>query len=223
MNVGGVKKENGVWQMIEYIHQYGDQTELNVSLNRKEMLKELVPFDNDWSQYNTLKSNIKREGLCVLNERGAVGPGPALTSLLEWNKKHNTNLIETDFNKPTELYHSSLQLQKVLKDILPYCVRTHFLKLPPGGFFPPHRDQRGMNQHTFRLIVPIQECNPPCVRFMIEDRTLQWDYGKMYALNTTKQHTLFNASVDTNSIWLVINAILCEETVMFVANNLSIK
>lgn len=209
--------------MIEYINQYGDQSALNIKLNCSELLKELAPFESDWSQYNVLKPWIARQGLCVLNDRGTVGPGPALNSLYEWNKTYNTRLTEEDFNKPTEVYHNSTQLQTALKDILPYCVRTHFLRLPPGGFFPPHRDHVGKIQKTFRLIIPVDLCNPPSTRFMIEDRTLQWEYGRMYAVNTTKVHTLFNADISENSIWLVINAKVCEEMIDFVSRKLLVN
>jgi hypothetical protein len=209
--------------MINYIHQYGDQVELKCRLNCRTLLEEIQQFDSEWTPYNVLKPWIKRQGLCVLNERGSVGPGPALNSIPEWNRKHGTDWTESDFNKPTEVYYASNQLQTVLKDILPFCVRTHFLKLPPGGYFPPHRDHVGTIQKTFRLIIPIASCNPPNTRFMIEDRTLYWNDGSMYAVNTTKHHTLFNASVSNDNIWLVINAVLCEETVDFVSKNLAIS
>jgi aspartyl/asparaginyl beta-hydroxylase (cupin superfamily) len=208
--------------MIEHINQYGDQIRLNVNLECHALFKELAQFDTSWSQYNVLKPWISRQGLCVLNERGLIGPGPALNSLYEWNRTYNTELTEMDFNKPTEVYRASEQVRSVLKDILPYCIRTHFLKLLPGGYFPPHRDYVGKQQKTFRLIIPIKSCNPPDTRFMIEDKTLYWNQGSMYAVNTTKEHTLFNASAHTNSVWLVINAIICEETINFVSNNLTI-
>lgn len=54
---------------------------------------------------------------------------------------------------------------------------------------------------------------------MIEDRTLYWEEGRMYAVNTTKEHTLFNTNSD-DSIWLVINAKVCDETIRFVSKNL---
>jgi hypothetical protein len=57
---------------------------------------------------------------------------------------------------------------------------------------------------------------------MIEDKTLYWEEGTMYAINTTKEHTLFNASVSSESIWLVINAIVCDETINFVLNNIKV-
>lgn len=211
--------------MIESFYQFGDQTELEINFNTEKVLEDLELFRDSWSQYNSNKPHIAREGLCVINERGKVGPGPALESLYEWNRKHNTNYSEIDFNIPTELYHHSVELQKGLGDILPYCFRTHFLKLKPGGFFPAHRDYRGYceNQNSVRLIVPILNCNPPSMRFMIEDRTLHWNMGRMYLVNTNKVHSLFNLNDCEDSIWLVINAKVCEEVFKFVSYNLSIR
>ena len=211
--------------MIQNFYQYGDQTKLQINVNVSNVLKDLDLFKDKWSQYNSLKPEIRREGLCVINEKGKVGPGPALESLYEWNIKNNTSLSELDFNKPTELFYQSQEIQNALKDILPYCFRTHFLKLKPGGFFPEHRDYASYteNQKSFRLIIPIKNCNPGQMRFMIEDRTLQWNMGTMYLVNTNKVHSLFNLSPGEDSIWLVINCQVCKEVFEWVSRNLSIR
>ena len=206
---------------IRYITQFGDQVELTRSLNCNKLIKDTEYFKDIWSRYNPRK-NIERYGLCVLNDKGKVGPGPALDSLWEYNNENNTHINETDCNVPTELYMYSKELQDKLEDILHWCCRTHFIKLKPGGFFPVHRDHKFGEQNTFRLIVPVANCNPPHCRFMIEDKTLYWNHGKMYAVDTTKAHTLFNASMK-DSIWLVINALVCEESIDFVCKNLAIK
>jgi hypothetical protein len=207
--------------MINRIYQFGDQVKLNVNLNTKKLLEELEMFENSWSHYNPKKEYINRQGLCILNERGSCGPGPALDSIKEYNQINKTKWTEFDFNKPTEVYNNSEEIRKIMKDILPYSCRTHFLRLGPGGFFPPHRDHVRGEQKVFRLIVPIKNYNPHSFRFMIEDRTLIWDPGYMYAINTTKEHCLFNmGSID--SIWLVINTIINEESANFVAENLCV-
>lgn len=211
--------------MIQSFYQYGDQNRLEIQVDIEKVLEDLELFESKWSQYNTLKPWIRREGLCVINEKGKCGPGPALESLSEWNKKNNTSLTELDFNIPTELYYQSQEIQNALKDILPYCFRTHFLKLKPGGFFPEHRDFIGYSedQKSLRLIVPIQNCNPGSMRFMIEDRTLQWVMGSMYLVNTNKVHSLFNLNPTEDSIWLVINCQACKEVFEWTSKNLSIR
>ena len=91
---------------VNDIYQFGDHFELDRSINVTKMLKELEPFKDDWSQYNPRK-NINRQGLCVLNDRGSVGAGPALDSLYDYNKENGTNIGETDCNIPTELFFES--------------------------------------------------------------------------------------------------------------------
>lgn len=205
---------------ISRLTQYGDYYQLRVTLN-ESVKNDLKKFDNLWSQYNPRKPHIQRQGLCVINERGSCGPGPALDSLFEYNKENNVKLTDHDFNKPTELYYSSRALQNMLGDHLSWCIRTHFLKLKPGGFFPPHRDHsyRGI-QDSFRLIVPIENCNPPESYFVFENTILNWKYFTLYFVNTLKTHTLFNANTTNDSIWLVINAKLCNESINFVEKHL---
>ena len=54
-----------------------------------------------------------------------------------------------------------------------------------------------------------------------EERSLYWDKFDMYVVNTTKSHTLVNLSPTKDSIWLVINAEVCNEMINFVENNLT--
>ena len=210
---------------VNDIYQFGDQFELKTHLrnnneNMHDIIEDLKSFNNKWSQYNPRKE-INRQGLCVLNDTGVVGPGPALDSLYEYNKEHYTNITETDCNKPTELFYKSKFLQACLSDMLPWICRTHFLRLGSGGFFPTHRDHKFGVQNCFRIIAPILNCKYPSFFFLLENKLLDWNYGSFYVINTTKAHTLFNASMD-DSIWLIINAIVCKESIDFICNNLMI-
>lgn len=208
--------------MLYDIFQYGDQIELNIRTETTNIINDLKFFDNDWSQYNTLRPEIPRQGLCVINEKGKIGPGPALNSIPQWNKMYNTSFNELQFDKPTEVFNASKNIQNLMKDCLSFSVRTHFLKLLPGGYFPPHRDSNKRNPVTFRAIVPIVNVDPPRVRFMIEDKTLHWKTGRMYIVNTNLEHTLMNYS-NEDSIWLVMNFVTCDKSIDFVLNNLKIK
>lgn len=206
-----------------YIYQYGDFEKLDMKLNVNVMLKDLEMFEDDWNQYIPYKPHIQRFGLCVMNDRGETGPGPALTSMWEYNRINGTNLSEKDFIIPTEVYENSEELRRFLGPIKEHICRTHFLKFPPGGFFPAHRDHRGKEQDTFRIIVPIHNCNPEGFVFLLEDKVLNWEMGRAYILNTTKPHTLFNCSVSVDSIFLVINAFSDDFMVDFVSRNLYVK
>jgi len=205
--------------MLDKITMLGDFYSLEMWHSPHEILQDLEQFKDKWSKYNSFKPDIPREGLCIINEDGINKPGPALDSLLEWNKAHNTNFNELDFNVSTPVYTDTI-LNEFLSPIRKWCYRSHFLKLPPGGYFPPHRDK---SWESIRLIQPLFNCNPPLTRFMLEDKTLHWELGRMYFVNTLKEHTLFNASSDQDSIWLVLNYIVNEESITWIRRNLAIK
>ena len=47
-----------------------------------------------------LSLEIKRYGLDIINESGELVPGPAVNSLIQWNKKrYGTEWGETDFTE----------------------------------------------------------------------------------------------------------------------------
>lgn len=201
-------------------YQYGDFYRIGYPLNIQQIQKDLKPFKDKWSQYNTRRSHIPREGLCVFNYDGKCGPNPALDSLKQYNEIHGTELTESDAHVPTELYHASVELQRYFKPLLGSVVRTHFLKLKSGGFFPPHRDHTHGVQNSIRIIVPISGCKPPDSNFILEDKILYMDHGNSYIINTTKMHWLFNAHAKNDSIWLVINAKTDERTMRLVETGL---
>lgn len=202
------------------IYQYGDFYRIHHNIDTSKILDTLELFESKWSQYNTRRSYIPREGLCVFNYDGVCGPNPALDSLKQYNELHSTDLTESDANVPTELYHASPELQEYFKPLIGSVVRTHFLKLKPGGYFPPHRDHTKGKQNSFRIIVPIINCEVPCSNFILEDKILNMNRGESYIINTTKLHTLFNADAHRDSIWLVINAKIDERSLKFIESGL---
>ena len=184
-----------------------------------EILNDLETYDKKWSQYNPQKPWIPRKGLCVINEDGVNKAGPSLGSLGDWNRKHNTNYTDFDFNVSTPVLTDTV-LNDFLSPIRKWCYRSSIIKLPPGGYFPPHRDSAW---ESIRFILPIFNCNAPLTRFMLEDRTLSFELGRMYFINTVKEHTLFNASADLDSIWLIINYKLTEDSIKWLYKNLAIR
>jgi hypothetical protein len=194
--------------MIHRLTQYGQHIELDVTTD-PEML---IAWANDfeWKKYNPRK-DVNRWGLSVTSSDGTFN-GIDLDSLYEYNKENKTSYNEKDFNVATPV------LNKQIHDILlPWdkdYYRTHFLKFGPGGFFPPHRD---WNYHSgkadsFRLIMPLRNVNPPYFNFVLEDKTLHWEPGRLYFIDTLKMHYLFNSSFN-DSYWLVVNVDLNPDTI----------
>lgn len=194
--------------MIHRLTQYGQHIELDVTTD-PEML---IAWANDfeWKKYNPRK-DVNRWGLSVTSSDGTFN-GIDLDSLYEYNKENKTSYNEKDFNVATPV------LNKQIHDILlPWdkdYYRTHFLKFGPGGFFPPHRD---WNYHSgkadsFRLIMPLRNVNPPYFNFVLEDKTLHWEPGRLYFVDTLKMHYLFNSSFN-DSYWLIVNVDLNPDTI----------
>ena len=207
------------------IEQYIKLTSLGNRFQLKFYMEDAEGFVDDTEQqyeyvrYNPRK-NIARYGLSITSLDGQMSGIPDLDSLLEYNIKNNTNITEKDCNIPTKLYNEP-KLKELLNPFAKHLFRTHIIKLDPGGFFPVHRDAWG-NPTSFRLAVPLKNCEPPNVYFILDGSiTYGWELGRMYFVDTIKEHSLFNASFDP-SYWLVLNVALDNESINTVVNNLKV-
>ena len=116
-----------------------------------------------------------------------------------------------DFNVRTPVADHP-EIKKLLDHFGNNVGRSHILKINPGGYFPPHRDFRKKLFDTFRIIVPLLNTDYPSFTFMLEDKVLNWETGRPYFLDTTKQHHLFNCYSEP-SYWIVLNVATNEESV----------
>lgn len=198
------------YELFNTLVVYGDQFPLKIGLSSKRVLEELKQFDNDWVQYNPRKS-IERFALSITNLDGKLGAGPDLDSLPEYNRENGTDLDENDFIVPTPVYDIFKECFDPFKE---WLVRCHAIQLRPGGYFPPHIDNYGPTIPSFRLFIPLENCNPQMGYFIMEDRILYWDYGRVYFINTCKRHLLFNPSFG-NMTFVVLNVILTKESVSY--------
>jgi len=196
-----------MYDLYSKLLAYGNRFPLNVYTDPSKTLRSLKEYDDCWHQYNPNK-DIKRYGLSLINQTGTFDSSEDLDSL---KGEHEIGeLQEQSFDIKTPAYG----IVKDTLDVFDGClVRTHFLKLPPSGYFPDHIDNQKDVIDSFRLLVPIQNCNPPHGWFMLEDKPLYWEHGQMYFLNTCMRHTLFNASTNKDMIMLVLNVKLNEDSI----------
>ena len=197
--------------MFDYYHLavLGVQYPLNYYLSNSLAVTKKSEKKFDYVRYNPRK-NIDRWGLSLTSLDGGMSGIPDLDSLKEYNRDNNTTYEETDFCIPTKAYED---FKEILDPFSPWLFRTHVLKLNPGGFFPPHRDNYGLS--SFRLIVPLHNIQP----FIVEKQILEWQLGQLYFLDTVKTHCLFNASMEP-SYWLVLNVKCNKDSVEKVLSNL---
>ena len=205
--------------MYQTLTQYGDFIELDVTTNAEQLVSWADTFD--WVKYNPRK-DVNRWGLSITSLDGGLSGIPDLDSLYEYNKENKTEYAESDFNVPTLVLND--QIKNILQPWDTHYYRTHFLKFGPGGFFPPHRDWNYTTGEPvdYRLIMPLRNVNPPSFNFVLEDRTLHWEPGRLYFLNTLKMHYLFNSSF-TDSYWMVVNVALNDDTIKATLERLNQK
>ena len=60
--------------------------------------------------------------------------------------------------------------------------------------------------------MPLRNVNPPYFNFVLEDKTLHWEPGRLYFVDTLKMHYLFNSSFN-DSYWLIVNVDLNPDTI----------
>ena len=201
--------------MLDYYHLaiYGKCYGTTYTLTKPTKIVTEIEEKFDWPKYNPRKDKIDRLGLPLTSLDGGMSGIPDLDSLLEYNNENNTSYGEADFSTPTPAYE---YFKEVLDPFKLWLGRTHVLKMNPGGYFPPHRDAH--NLKTFRLIVPLQNVSPPQVSFIVEDKILNLEVGRMHFVDTVKMHYLFNTS-NRPTYWIVINVKTTPDAVKKVLQN----
>ena len=193
---------------------FGDLIPLKLKCDVKKLFDETEEFV--YLKYNPRK-NIERYGLSITSLDGSLN-GIDLDSIKEYNKENNTEYDELSFNKFTEVYNVSSEIQKIVEPFKDHIGRSHILSLQEGGYFPPHRDLPVYveQQNSLRILVPLKGCNPPDMYFMYEDKPLHFEHGRAYFLNTNKAHNLFAFK---DSYMIVLNIKTSEEVYQILGDN----
>ena len=195
--------------MIDYktLLTFGDFIPLAMSCSVDKLFDEIKGFD--FKQYQPRK-DIKRYALSITSLRGEIN-GIDLDNIYEIYKETGKMYSVNDFSTFTAVYNSSLEIQNLIKPFKDYIAKSHIINLPTGGYFPPHRDMRKVdNQESFRILVPIRGCNMPELYFMYEDKPLHFNMGNAYFVNTNKMHSIF--SFTDNAYMLVMNIECTDES-----------
>ncbi len=148
-----------------------------------------------WHPYNPRK-NIERYGCSITSLDGNDIGIPDLDSVLEYNNENQTSYEEKDFNVPT---HHSAPFRHFLKRF--QVGRCHYLKLPPGGFFPWHRD---VDTDSFRIIYTIEHCNPVDFVWLEDDKLIELQDQRWYYINTRKKHCVFSFQTAVFAVFNVL-------------------
>lgn len=194
----------------------GNVVPLNIKIDCGQFMKEISKFDNDWIDYlpRTDRPN-NRQALAITNLEGKThkdNPSLAQASLAARRR-----LSEKEFSHPTDVYKSCHSLQPFLDQWMPLG-RTFLIKSNIGGYFVPHRDHPSMPRDVFRLIVFLNNCAPLDYDWLMDDRKLQIEMGRVYYVNTRLMHRTISWVND--SIHLILNVPFTTENVAKVIANL---
>lgn len=194
----------------------GDFEPLNIKINCISLIEELSEFDNDWQLYlpRTDRPN-NRYGLTLTTLPGKTHKDAP--SLAEASYAAGRRLSELDFNHKTSVYESCQSLQPLFEKF-PTLGRTFFVKSNIGGYFVPHRDHPSIPRDVFRLIVFVKNCAPLDYDWLMDDRKLQIEQGRVYYVNTRKTHRTISWVND--SIHLILNVPMNSANVSTVIANL---
>lgn len=199
---------------------YGSHYKTRHTLKNHEEFINWTENNFQYVKYNPRK-NINRYGLSITSLDGNMSGIPDLDSLIEYKNVTGIQYYEQHFKAKTPVYYYK-DLEIILKPIENSIMRSHVLKLGPGGFFPPHRDYFSTYFDNFRAIIPLKNMNPPNYNFILENKILNWNLGSLYFLDTAKMHYVFNAGPQ-DMYMIVLNIELTKDTLKFVTENLEYK
>lgn len=194
----------------------GNIIPLNIKINCQQFMSEIKTFDQDWVDYlpRTDRPN-NRQALTLTNVPGA--DHKTNVSLAQASYAAKRKLSELEFNQKTEVYKNCASLHNFLDQWNPLG-RTFLVKSNIGGYFVPHRDHPSMPRDVFRLIVFLNNCNPLDYDWLMDDKKMQIEMGRVYYINTRLAHRTISW-VD-NSIHLILNVPFNTENVKKVVANL---
>ncbi len=194
----------------------GDFEPLNIKINTASLMYELSRFRDDWQDYlpRTDRPN-NRKGLTLTTLPGKTHKDAP--SLAEASYAAKRRLSELEFNHRTEVYDACRSLEPLFS-VFPDLGRTFFVKSDTGGYFVPHRDHPAIPRDVFRLVVFVNNCGPLDYDWLMDDRKLQIEHGRVYYVNTRKTHRTISWVND--SVHLILNVPMTAENVARVIANL---
>ena len=192
---------------------FGQKFSTGLYVDPKKILKELETFSHEWKQYNPRKK-VGREGLSLFSLDGGFSGIPDLDSIGEYCIKHNVRLNEMSFSEPTE---AAEIFSTYTEPFTGYIGRSHVIRMDGGGYFPPHRDMRSQAIDSFRLFLPLKNCNPPRTWFMLDREPLVFEHGRLYFINTAIEHTVFSCYP---SVFGVFNIEVNRKTIQSLIQNI---
>jgi hypothetical protein len=181
-----------------------------------QFMNEIFEFKDDWVDYLVRADRPNnRKAMTLMSLPGKTHKEN--TSLAEASYAARRKLSELEFNQPTDVYKSCNSLSSVLDQWQPLG-RSLVVRCDTGGYFVPHRDEPSMPRDCFRLVAFLNNCGPLDYDWLMDDRKMQIEQGRLYYVNTRLTHRTISWVND--SIHLILNVPFTTENVGKVIANL---
>lgn len=204
-----------LWNSLCHLGSY---CKLKLRLNQYDILQQLQFYQNLWVRHNEIKDpHNNRWALPITSASGEITDTRHLGSFGYMKHTHNIEFSERDFITPTELYLKIPSVKNLVDMFYPDIGRVHFIRLDRGGFFPPHRDFKGMSPEYFRLISVFGNCSPENYAFILDGKLVYAEPEWVYFSNVQLDHCAFSFS---NSVYyLILTVKLTDRTHDIIMNN----
>ena len=204
------------------LYSMSDWQELNLTFNSKKLLKELEPFDADWKKYNPSNEKNNRWGLSVTSLDGGLSGIPDLMSLKQHYDNTGQQVSDSDINVPTRVWTECETVQRILEPFRPWVIRTHFLRLDAGSYFPDHHDmlRREFCRDHIRLTAFVN-VNEYSFKWIYDDKIIKCNNGSIWYFNSHKRHCVFSTA--DNMLIMVILLEFNEDLYFYLMNNMRVS
>ena len=193
----------------------GDFEPLKLQIDINQYRQQIKAFDNDWVDYlPRVGRENDRQGLSFTSMPG--GSHTDIPSLGELTHMLHRRVSELEVCEPTELLEG-MECLWPLFQMFPKLGRSFVVRANQGGHFVPHRDHPTLKRDTFRLIVFPLNAGPYDYDWLMDDKKMPIEPGRVYYVNTRKMHRTM-AWVD-NSHHIILNVPMTTENVSKVIAN----
>ena len=176
-------------------------------------------FEPHFTPYNPRKPQYNCYSLPLTSLDGGLSGASSIGALTEYNREHETDLLENNFRKRTPVFIACKKLSEAMEPFHKHIGRSYILRLNKGGYLPFHRSCVTLIPSVFRLLISF--CDYEDFVFLLNDKRVFLNPGRVYFVNTCLAHCFF--SFKDRRDFAVFNIDLCEDSVNAVLKHLVVR
>jgi hypothetical protein len=179
----------------------GDFEPLDIKIDCSAFSNEIDKFSSDWVDYLPRPDRANnRKAITLFNYSGwGHSKNPSMPESI---KEIGRLMSELEFNEKTNAYYGLPSLHDLL-DKFDILGRTFIINCGIGGYFVPHRDHPTYPREVFRLVCFLKNCETYDYDWLVDDKKINIEQGRVYYVNTRRMHRTISWVQD--SMHLILN------------------